>query len=47
MLMDGLYTNLADIYECIVDREIDEAQIEIKKAIDELKRLHESMQDEL
>ena len=45
--MNGLYTNLADIYECIVDRDIDEAQVEIKKTIDELKRLHESMQDEL
>ncbi len=47
MLMDGLYANLADIYECIVDREIDEAQIEITKTIEELKRLHESMEDEL
>tara|TARA_R110002012_G_scaffold42523_2_gene115732 strand:+ start:19612 stop:19749 length:138 start_codon:yes stop_codon:yes gene_type:complete len=45
--MDGLYTNLSEIYECIVDREIDEAQVEIKKTIEELKTLHESMQDEL
>ena len=45
--MDGFYDNLSEIYESIVDREIDKAQEEIKKTIEELKRLHESMQDEL
>tara|TARA_R100001443_G_scaffold114946_2_gene131788 strand:+ start:527 stop:721 length:195 start_codon:yes stop_codon:yes gene_type:complete len=47
MLMDGFYENLSEIYESIVDREIDKAQHEIKKTIEELKRLHDSMQDEL
>jgi len=45
--MDGFYENLSEIYESIVDREIDKAQHEIKKTIEELKRLHDSMQDEL
>jgi hypothetical protein len=45
--MDGLHNRLSTIYEALADREIKETQAEIKTLMEELKILHDSMEDDL
>lgn len=45
--MDGLHNRLNNIYEGLADREIKETQSQIKSLMDELKALHDSMEDDL
>jgi len=45
--MDDLYSNNADIYESLVDMEFEVCHKNISKQIKELKRLQESLRDEL
>ena len=45
MLMDELYSSLPVLYESLVDRDIDEANVKILS--DKLKSLHDSLQDEI
>ena len=46
-LMDDLYSHLPNIYETLVDKDIDNARCEIKALIQKLKGLQDSMEDEL
>ena len=45
--MDDLYSNNAEIYESLVDFEFEVCHKIISKQIKELKRLQESLRDEL
>jgi len=45
--MDGLHNRLSNIYEGLADRELKGAQSEIKSLMEELKILHDSMEDDL
>lgn len=47
LLMDGYYEKLACIYEHLTDHELNEAQKEIAYLIRELKKLSQSMDDEI
>jgi hypothetical protein len=47
LTMDGLHNRLSTIYEALADREIKETQAEIKTLMEELKILHDSMEDDL
>ena len=47
LTMDGLHNRLDTIYEALADREIKETQAEIKTLMEELKILHDSMEDDL
>tara|TARA_B100002019_G_scaffold90510_1_gene78195 strand:+ start:940 stop:1134 length:195 start_codon:yes stop_codon:yes gene_type:complete len=47
ILMDGLYSQLPNIYESLVERDIESAKDHLKELISELKTLHDSMEDEL
>ena len=47
LTMDGLYNRLNNVYEGLADREHKETQTEIKSLIEELKTLHDSMEDDL
>lgn len=47
LTMDGLHNRLNNIYEGLADRELKEAQTEIKSLMEELKILHDSMEDDL
>lgn len=47
LTMDGLHNRLNNIYEGLADREIKETQLQIKSLMDELKALHDSMEDDL
>ena len=47
VLMDQLYTNNSNIYENLVDREIDECKAEVESLINKLKELQLSLTDEL
>ncbi len=44
--MDGMYLQLADIYEGLVDMELDECYRSVSKLVKELKKLQESLKDE-
>ena len=46
-LMDDLYDHLPFIYESFMEKDIPEAQIHIKSLMKELKRLRDSMEDDL
>ncbi len=46
MLMDELYSMNADIYESLVDMELDECYKNVSRLIKELRRLQESLRDE-
>jgi hypothetical protein len=46
-LMDGLNNRLTELYEELADRETDQAKKVIKILIEDLKNLHDSMEDEL
>lgn len=46
LLMDGMYLQLADIYEGLVDMELDECYRSVSKLVKELKKLQESLKDE-
>jgi uncharacterized protein YukJ len=46
-LMDGLNNRLTELYEELADRETDQAKKVVKILIEELKTLHDSMEDEL
>jgi hypothetical protein len=46
MLMDELYSMNADIYESLVDMELDECYKNVSRLIRELRRLQESLRDE-
>ena len=46
-LMDGLNNRLTELYEELADRETDQARKVIKILIEDLKNLHDSMEDEL
>lgn len=45
--MDELYLRNADIYESLVDMEFEVCSRQISKQIKELKKLQESLRDEL
>lgn len=47
IIMDDLYSNNAEIYESLVDFEFEVCHKIISKQIKELKRLQESLRDEL
>jgi arginine repressor len=47
IIMDDLYSNNAEIYESLVDMEFEVCHKNISKQIKELKRLQESLRDEL
>ena len=47
LTMDGLHNRLDNIYEGLADRELKETQSEIKSLMEELKILHDSMEDDL
>lgn len=47
VLMDQLYTHNSNIYEHLVDREIDECKEEVESLINKLKELQQSLTDEL
>lgn len=47
VLMDQFYTHNANIYEHLVDREIDECKSEVESLITKLKELQQSLTDEL
>jgi uncharacterized protein YukJ len=46
-LMDGLNNRLTELYEELADRETDQAKKVVKILIEELKTLHDSMEDAL
>jgi flagellin-specific chaperone FliS len=46
-LMDGLYDRLSELYEALVDRELEESKDTITSIIKELKSLQDSMEDDL
>ena len=46
-LMDGLHNRLDTLYEELADKEIANAKEECKSLMDELKVLHDSMEDDL
>jgi len=46
LLMDGMYSQLAEIYEGLVDMELDECYRSVSKLAKELKKLQESLKDE-
>lgn len=46
MLMDELYSLNADIYESLVDMELDECYRNVSKMIRQLRKLQESLKDE-
>ena len=46
MLMDELYSMNADVYESLVDMELDECYKNVSRLIRELRRLQESLRDE-
>lgn len=46
-LMDGLYAQLAKIYEHLADYDLEEAKKQIALLIRELKRLSESMENDI
>ncbi len=45
--MDGLHNRLTDLYEHLADRETDDAKKTIKDLMEDLKKLHDSMEDDL
>jgi hypothetical protein len=45
--MDDLYSRLPNLYEALADRDIDVAKITVDEFIVELKRLRETMEDEI
>lgn len=47
LLMDGYYETLASIYEHLTDHELKDAKKEIASLIKELKRLSQSMEDDI
>lgn len=47
ILMDGYYEKLASIYEHLTDHELKDAQREIAVLIRELRKLSQSMEDEI
>ena len=47
LLMDQFYTHTANIYEHLVDREVDECRSEVESFIEKLKDLQQSLTDEL
>lgn len=47
LLMDELYTLCAEIYEGLVDMELDECHRSVSKLVKELKKLQESIRDEV
>lgn len=47
IIMDELYLRNADIYESLVDMEFEVCSRQISKQIKELKKLQESLRDEL
>jgi len=47
MLMDELYTLCAEIYEGLVDMELDECHKSVSKLVKELRKLQESIKDEV
>jgi len=46
-LMDEYYAQLATIYECLADHELESAKKHIALLIRELKKLSESMEDDI
>jgi hypothetical protein len=46
MLMDELYSLNAEIYESLVDMELDECYRNVSKMIRQLRKLQESLKDE-
>jgi hypothetical protein len=46
-LMDGLHDRLTNLYEALADREVDEAKTVTLSLMNELKYLHDSMEDDL
>ena len=46
-LMDGLYDRLSELYEALVDRELEESMDVITDIMKELKTLQDSMEDDL
>lgn len=47
LLMDGMYSLCAEIYEGLVDMELDECHRSVSKLVKELKKLQESIRDEV
>lgn len=47
VLMEQFYTHNANIYEHLVDREVDECRVEVESFIAKLKELQQSLTDEL
>ncbi len=47
VLMDQFYSHNANIYEHLVDREVDECREEVESFIIKLKELQQSLTDEL
>ena len=46
LLMDGMYSQLAEIYEGLVDMELDECYRSVSRLGKELKKLQESLKDQ-
>lgn len=46
-LMDGLHNRLTNLYEALADKETDQAKQEVKILIEDLKNLHDSLEDDL
>jgi len=47
VLMDELYSHNAEIYESLVDMELDECYRSVSKMIKSLRKLQESLKDEI
>lgn len=47
VLMDELYSHNAEIYESLVDMELDECYRSVSKMIRSLRKLQESLKDEI
>ncbi len=45
--MDGLHNRLTNLYEALADKETDQAKQEVKILIEDLKNLHDSLEDDL
>lgn len=47
LLMDEFHTHTANIYESLVDRDIDECNVEVGSFIAKLKHLKKSLEDDV
>ena len=47
LLMDEFHTHIANIYECLVDREVEDCSVEVNSFINKLKHLKKSLEDDV